>query len=98
MIIPQILADLTVGSGDGQIHIPQVSGSDADLKNILNTIYFWAGAIAVLIIIYAGVVFVTSKGDASRVAKAKNSIMGAVIGLVIVILAFVITNFIVGLF
>ena len=67
------------------------------LSNILNTFYFFAGVIAVALIVYAGFLFVTSAGDSGKVAKAKNTITAAVIGLVIIMLAFVITRFVAGI-
>lgn len=68
------------------------------LTNLLNTAYFWAGIIAVVVIVIAGFIYVTSQGEPSKVAQAKNAILGSVIGLVVIALAFVITNFVVGAF
>lgn len=71
-------------------HIP--TGSSFQLRNILNAVYFWSGAIAVIVVIAGGFFYVTSTGDASRVKRAKDAILYAVIGLVVVLLAFAITN------
>lgn len=68
------------------------------ISNILVPVYVWAGAICVMIIIAAGLMYITSSGSADKVKKAKNAIVGAVIGLVVVILAFTITQFVVGRF
>lgn len=80
-----------------ELNIPQVAADDA-MTSILNTVYTWGGIIAVLIIIIAGYTFVTSSGDAAGVKKAKNAILYSVIGLVVIILAFTITNFVIGRF
>lgn len=64
------------------------------LTNVLNITYFFAGTVAVLVIIGAGFLYVTSTGDAGRITKAKNAILYAVIGLVAVMLAFVITAYV----
>ena len=88
---------VTTGDGDGQVNIPPLSGDDL-LTNILNLFYFIAGLTAVIVIIIAGLAYATSGGDAGRVAKAKNQILFAVIGLVVVLLAFSITNFVIGRF
>ena len=53
---------------------------------------------AVLVIIFAGYMYVTSGGDPAAVTKAKNAILYSVVGLVIVALAFVITQFVIGSF
>ena len=68
------------------------TASSFSLKNILNAVYFWAGVIAVIIIIIAGFMYVTAVNNQQQVARAKNAILGAVIGLVVILLAFAITN------
>ena len=64
------------------------------LTNILNITYFFAGTVAVLVIIGAGFLYVVSAGDPGKAKTAKNAILYAVIGLVAVILAFTITGFV----
>ncbi len=78
-------------------NIPTMNGDDL-LKNALNLTYFLAGVIAVIVIIVAGLMYATSSGDSGRVAKAKNLLTYAIVGLVVVMSAFVITNFVVGRF
>ena len=78
-------------------NIPTMNGDDL-LKNALNLTYFLAGVIAVIVIIVAGLMYATSSGDSGRVAKAKNLLTYAIVGLVVVVSAFVITNFVVGRF
>jgi len=72
--------------------------ADQILTNFLNTFYVVAGIVAVIVIVIAGYMYVTSQGDSSAVTKAKNAILYAVIGLVVIILAFSITWFIIGRF
>ncbi len=69
--------------------------SSFSIKNILNAVYLWAGIIAVIVIVIAGFFYVFSRGDQSQITRAKNAILGAVIGLVIIILAFSITNIVI---
>lgn len=64
------------------------------VQMILNVIIGCIGIAAVAVIILGGVTFVTSQGDAGKVAKAKNTIIYGVVGLIIAILAFAIVNFI----
>lgn len=66
------------------------------LSGILNAVYFWAGAVAVIVIVVAGFMYTTSAGDPNQTKKAKDAILGASIGLVIVLLAFTITAFVTG--
>jgi hypothetical protein len=88
---------LSAGTGADQVNIPKIS-ADQVLHNGLNIVYFLAGTIAVIIIIIGGITFVTSAGNSAGVTKAKNMILYAVVGLVVVLGAFVITNFVSGRF
>ena len=67
-----------------------------NITNILNIVIGALGIIAVVVIIIGGVTYMTSSGDASKVKKAKDTILYGVIGLVIVALAFAIVNFVIG--
>lgn len=78
------------------------SGSNDDLnkmmKTIINVILTILGTIAVIMIIIGGIRYTTSNGDASQIKSAKDTIMYAVVGLVVAILAFAIVNFVIGAF
>ncbi len=79
------------------VNIPTGS-ADSLLTNALNLTYFLAGAIAVIVIIFAGIMYTTSSGDAGRVTKAKNLLTYSIVGLIVVLVAFIITNFVIGRF
>lgn len=68
------------------------------MQRFLFTAYFWAGVICVLIVVIAGIFYIISQGDVSGVARAKNAILGAIIGLVVILFAFAITNFVIEAF
>lgn len=76
----------------------QVTNANTALTGILNAVYFWAGIVCVIIIIVGGYLYVTANANPSQITRGKNAILGAIIGLVIVIMAFTITNFVVGRF
>lgn len=76
---------------------PALSGADL-LQSILNTTYFIGGVIAVIIIIIAGITYATSAGDSSKITKAKNQILYSIIGIILILSAFAISNFIIGRF
>ena len=63
---------------------------------ILNTVYFWAGIVAVGFIVYGGYLYVLSSGDPGKVRKAKDTLLYSVIGLVVVLVAFVVTRFVIN--
>ena len=65
------------------------------VKKVVNVILFVLGAAAVIMIIIGGFRYVVSGGDSSSVTAAKNTILYAVIGLVIAVLAYAIVNFVV---
>ncbi len=93
-----------VGSGGGNIGqigsasdlgIPMVSANQPQLQNIFNILIMIAGALAVVFIMIGGVMYVISTGSPDRVEKAKNTILYAVIGLLVAVLAGAIMNFVV---
>jgi Ni,Fe-hydrogenase I cytochrome b subunit len=75
-----------------------VTHADTLVSKLLVPVYTWAGILCVVIIIVAGYFFVTSAGNVSNVKRAKDAILGAVIGLVVIMMAFVITQFVIGRF
>jgi hypothetical protein len=62
---------------------------------IANILLFLVGAISVIMLIIGGVRYVVSGGDQNQVTGAKNTIMYAIIGIVIAFLAFAAVNFVV---
>ena len=66
------------------------------IRNILNTVYLWIGIIAVIVIVIGGIFYMISAGDTNKIAGAKNAIMYAIIGLVVALAAFAITNLVIG--
>lgn len=68
------------------------------LNNILSTVYYIAGIVCIIVIIAAGILYIISQGDATKVKQAKNAILAAVIGLVVTLMAFLVTGFILSRF
>jgi hypothetical protein len=64
------------------------------LTKIINIISAIVGVVAVIMIIYGGFKYITSGGDSNNVSGAKNTIIYAIIGLVIVALAQLIVHFV----
>jgi heme/copper-type cytochrome/quinol oxidase subunit 2 len=64
------------------------------VTNIINILSVVVGVIAVIMIIFAGFRYVTSSGKDESVKGAKNTILYAIIGLVIVALAQIIVHFV----
>ena len=74
--------------------VPQDLAGDV-FKNVVNILLFIIGAVSVIMLIYGGIRYTTSGGNANSVTAAKNTIMYSIIGLVVAILAFAVVNFVV---
>ena len=61
---------------------------------IANLLLFVIGAIAVIMIIIGGIRYVSANGDQGQVTEAKNTILYAIIGLVVAISAYAIVTFV----
>lgn len=68
----------------------------AALDTILKTTFAIIGALAVIFIIVGGFQYVLSGGDPNNTNRAKETILYAVIGLAVSLLAFTIVDFVVG--
>lgn len=71
-------------------------GDNGIFKQITNTMLYIIGIIAVVMLIIGGIRYVTSGGDAKKVTDAKNTVLYAIIGLVIAFLAYAIVNFVIS--
>lgn len=78
----------------GDIGIPQGQLTNTNIDSILKLVFGVAGGVALLIITIAGFKYVLSQGNPQETAKAKNTILYALIGLVICVTAFAIVGFI----
>lgn len=75
--------------------LPQVNADSDRLQTAFNIILTIMGAVGVLIVTLAGIRYMTSRGNPQDTAKAKNAILYTLVGLVIIMMAFVIVNFVV---
>lgn len=65
------------------------------IVGIINGVVGAMALVAVIFIIVGGINYMTSAGDAGKIQKAKNTILYAIIGLIICVLAFAIVNFVI---
>lgn len=68
------------------------------ITNITNILMFILGTIAVIVIIIGGIMYVVSVGDPGKAKTAKDTILYAVIGLIVALAAGAIVNFVVNRF
>lgn len=79
-----------------------MGGSGAQISNLLNPLIYnfliISGLVAFLVIIFAGFTYITAGGDKGKVEMAQNSINYGIIGLILVVTAFLITRIIGSIF
>lgn len=68
----------------------------SSVNSIVNTITGLVGIVATITLIIGGFRYVTAGGNEKNVTAARNMIMYSIIGIIIVLLALAITNFVVG--
>jgi hypothetical protein len=84
-------ADATTCANDNSVNDQGIKNL---AKKVTNTFSIIVGAASVIMIIYGGFRYITSGGESSRVGAAKNSLLYAIVGLVIVALAQLIIHFV----
>ena len=97
-----VRAGASVGEGKAvsnlaQCNISKSNSEDNLMKTVnkgINLAIAIAGILSVVMIIAGGISMTTSAGDATKVKKAKDTILYGVVGLVITLLAFAIVNFV----
>ena len=87
--IQQLDSSQSCGSSGGS----SVGSIISDVVNILSLVL---GAIAIIMIIVSGIRFATSGGGSNGVSSAKNTLIYAIVGLVIAALAQVIVHWVIG--
>jgi multisubunit Na+/H+ antiporter MnhB subunit len=75
------------GGGDGSI-----------FQTVTNVLLFIIGAVSVIMLIIGGIRYTISQGDSAAVTSAKNTILYAIIGIVVAILAYAAVNFVITSF
>lgn len=87
--------ELVIAEGEATCQDPNAStGFSNLLKRIVNILSVIIGVIAVIMIIFGGFRYITSGGAPEKVTGAKNTILYALIGLIIVALAQIIVRFV----
>ena len=99
LVVPEVSA-ITLREG---AEAARCDGCPADLfgdkgafKQVTNTILYIVGIIAVIMLIIGGIKYVISGGDSKKVTDAKNTILYAIIGLIIAFLSYAIVNFVIS--
>ena len=80
--------------GASSIAVPDGPDLMTIVKNLLNTTFGVVGVIAVIMMVIGGFHYMTSQGSPEKVQKGKNTILYGIVGLIIVLSAFAIVNFV----
>ncbi len=97
--MPVLAADTSdVNNNAGLNPITVSDPNTLSIGNVLSNIILWvlgfSAAVAVLFLIIGGLQYITASGNEKRAEAAKQTIMYAVIGLIVILLSFVIVGFI----
>ena len=91
-----IMAGIEAVHGYGQPET--LFGVGGIFTTVANTLLFAVGLLSVIMIIVGGLRYVVSGGNSTAVTTAKNTILYALVGLVIAVLAYAIVNYVLGVF
>ena len=72
----------------------ELIGDNGVFSRITNTVLLIVGLISVIMLVYGGLRYILSGGDSKKVTDAKNTILYAIIGLIISMLAYAIVHFV----
>lgn len=85
-----------VNAARGTYQPADLFGVGGVVTTLTNVLLFVIGALSVVMIVVGGLRYVVSGGNSASVSAAKNTILYAVVGLIIAFLAFAAVNFIIG--
>ncbi len=83
------LTDIGTALGGTQSDLPTLVGA------IINVLLSVLGIVFVILVVYAGFLYLTSQGETKNVDKAKKLLTQSVIGLVIIVAAYAISSFVI---
>lgn len=85
-------------SAKGVDQVSDLFGAEGTFRTITNVLLFLIGAISVIMLIIGGLRYVVSGGDSTQVQNAKNTILYAIVGVIISILAYAAVSFVITSF
>lgn len=87
----RILSAIEIAESDLEISKAEVS--ETTVSTILSTMFGILGVIAMMVIVISGMMFVLSRGEPEKAAKARRGVIYASVGLILAILAVAIVRF-----
>lgn len=93
-------ASSLISPTDAPSAITGATGGETDFKALAQTIldYFlgFLGFLSIIMIIYGGILYVTSAGNDTNVEKAKKILLYAIVGIILILLSVAIVNTVLG--
>ncbi len=86
-------ADWTCVGSEASNSPPSFACIPEVIQNVINGFLYFAGTVAMFFIVFAGIKYLLSGGDPKQVEGAKKTLTYAIIGLIVVLSAFFIINF-----
>lgn len=78
------------------VHVPKGDLTGTSVQTALRLVFGFGGSVAFLIIVVAGLRFITSQGNPEGVNKSRSTIIYAVVGLVVCAIGYSIVTFVLG--
>lgn len=72
----------------------ELIGDGGVINQFTNIVLYIVGFISVVMLIWGGIRYIISGGDSKKITDAKNTILYAILGLIIVFFAYAIVNFV----
>ncbi len=85
-------------SARGADQVTDLFGQAGVFRNITNVMLFIIGAVSVIMLIIGGLRYVVSGGDSTAVQNAKNTILYAIVGVIVALLAYAVVSFVISSF
>lgn len=76
----------------------KIDGDSGLVKSVVNILLWVIGILSIIMIIFSGIRYVTSSGDASKTKAAQNTLIYSVVGLIVAIMAWAIVDLVVNKF
>jgi hypothetical protein len=88
------LMHVAISSTD--IGIPKVTANDTTLEQIVGSVFLMIGSIAVFFLLVGAARYATANGEQNKIGQAKNTILYALVGVVLSALGFTVVQFVIG--
>jgi len=89
-----------ISPGDAPGNVSEATGGEGSIRNlilrIVNFFLGFLGILAVIMVIYGGVTYVTAAGSDEAIGNAKKIILYSIVGIIVILLSFALINTILG--